>query len=269
MEDIAVVKPSKAVKTYDAKKENVRLDVKLHGYENLRVSNNLIDARFRIDETQQPFRLVGTDARPVLVGSVMVTRGTVVWQKKTFEITRGVIDFTSVTKTTTQFDIIAQGEVREWRLTLQAVGSPEDFKVIVNSEPALSDEDIVCLLATDMTCEEAQEGLGFISAYGLNELLGQFAQIEQFSVVPVYDPDTGKAEPMVMLKQKLTDKFSISALSSLGANPESGQSAYLKATIAYKVNENLSIEGSYDTKHAGEGSNVGNIGVDLSWRLEF
>ncbi|MBW2262408.1 MAG: translocation/assembly module TamB domain-containing protein, partial [Deltaproteobacteria bacterium] len=269
MEDIAVVKPTKAVKTYDAKKENVRLDIKLHGYENLRVANNLIDARFRIDETQQAFRLVGTDARPVLVGSVMVTRGTVVWQKKTFEITRGMIDFTSVSKTEPQFDIIAQGDVRDWRLTLQAVGTPEDFKVIVNSEPALSDEDIVCLLATDMTCEEAQEGLGFVQAYGLNELLGQFASIDQFSVVPVYDPDTGKAEPMVMLKQKLTDKFSISALSSLGVNPESGQSAYLKATIAYKVNENLSIEGSYDTKHAGEGSNVGNIGIDLSWRLEF
>lgn len=269
MEDIAVVKPSKSIKTYDAKKENVRLDIKLHGYENLRVSNNIIDARFRIDETQQPFRVVGTDARPVLVGSVMVTRGTVVWQKRTFDVTRGVIDFTSMSKTDAHFDIIAQGEVREWRLTLEAVGTPDDFKVIVNSEPALSDEDIVCLLATDMTCEEAQEGLGFISAYGLNELLGQFASIEQFSVVPVYDPDTGKAQPMVMLKQKLTDKFSISALSSLGSNQESGESAYLKATIAYKVNENLSIEGSYDTKHAGEGSNVGNIGIDLSWRLEF
>jgi translocation and assembly module TamB len=93
--------------------------------------------------------------------------------------------------------------------------------------------------------------------------------MEQFRVVPVYDPDTGKAEPMVMIKQKLTDKFSVSALSSLGSNPESGQSQYIKATIAYKVNENLSIEGFYDTKHAGEGSNVGNIGIDLSWRIEF
>lgn len=270
MEDIAVVKPTKHVKTYDAKKENVRLDITLHGYENLRVSNNILEARFRIDETQQLFRVVGTDARPVLVGSVMVTRGTVVWQKRTFNITQGVIDFTSMTRTDAHFDIIAQGDVREWRLTLQAVGTPEDFKVIVNSDPALSDEDIVCLLASDMTCEEAQEGLGGVgAAYGLNELLGQFASIEQFRVVPVYDPDTGKAEPMVMLKQKLTDKFSVSALSSLGSNKEYGQSAYLKATIAYKVNENFSIEGFYDTKHAGEGSNVGNIGVDLSWRLEF
>lgn len=269
IEDIGVVKPLSPVKTYDEEDDHVQLDVVLHGFENLEVVNNVAEVDFRIDETQRQFRLVGTDSRPLLSGSIMVTRGTVFYQKKSFEVTRGVLDFNSSTRIDPDIDIIAVGEVREWRLTLQATGTYRDLKVLLNSDPPLSDEDIVCLLATDMTCEEAAEGLGFIGALGLNEILGQFASIEQFKVVPVYDPDTGKAEPMVLLKQKVTEKISISALSSLGSNEESGQSAYLKAAVAYKVNDNLSIEGFYDTKGAGKGTNMGNVGLELSWRLEF
>lgn len=263
------VGPVKSVQTYTHGKNALRLDIALHGTKNLRLENNVLDVDFAIDETLKPFRVIGTDRRPAIVGTVRIKRGTLTWQNRTFEITQGLVDFSNKNRIEPQFDIIAEGDVRTWHLVLQAAGTPDDFKVVVNSTPPLGDEDVVCLLASEMTCEEASQGLGFVSSYGLNKLLGSFRRFESVGFGSQYNPSSGKSEPVVTFKKKFSEKMSLKAVSTLFKNKDTGEDQYIKASIAYEVTDSLSIEGSYDTKNLGEGSGLGNLGVDVTWSFEF
>jgi translocation and assembly module TamB len=263
------VGPVKSVKTYTHGMDGVRLDISLHGSKNLKLENNVLDVSFAIDESQKSFRVIGTDKRPVIVGTVRVKQGTLTWQNRTFEITRGLVDFSNQNGIEPEFDIVAEGQVRSWLLVLQATGTPEDFKVLVNSSPSLSEEDVLCLMASEMTCEEAREGLGFVGSYGLNTLLGSFKSLDSFGVSSQYNPVTGKSEPVVSFKKKLTERISFAAVSTLFKNQDTGVEQYVKATVAYKVTEHMSVEGTYDSKNLSDGGSLGNMGVDVSWHFEF
>jgi translocation and assembly module TamB len=261
--------PVKPVQTFTPGKERLRLDVNLHGTKNLKMVNNVLDVSFALDESQKPFRVVGTDGRPVIIGQVRIRNGTLSWQNRTFEISQGVVDFANQSRIEPEFDIVAEGDVRSWHLVLQAFGTADDFRVVVSSVPPLSDEDVVCLLATEMTCEEARQGLGFVGSYGLAQLLDSFKRLENFGVGSQYNPASGQSEPVVTFKKKLTSKMSVSAVSTIFKNKETGEDQYIKATVAYKVTDHMSVEGSYDTKSLTEGSGFGNVGVDVTWKFEF
>ena len=50
---------------------------------------------------------------------------------------------------------------------------------------------------------------------------------------------------------------------------ECGDDAEVRSNIEWRLNRNLSLQGSYDNLNDVSSSPVGNVGVDLRWRLEF
>jgi hypothetical protein len=282
VENIVTKPHAKDVAVYDKRDEKFALDITIHGSEKLSVKNNLADANFRVDESQHPFKVVGTDILPVMMGTIVVSRGSVQWKGKTFDLERGVIDFTNPSKTSPHFDVLASGEFKEWAITLHAVGTPDDFTVAMSSEPELPEEDILLLIQFGMTREEMAkvENAETVAAEVTSQAIGLDTQIkqlipiiDQFQITSEFSKQTNKVEPRVTVGKKLTDQIKLSAVSGLTDTEALEKGTYFKAVVEYKVTDSLSIQAAYDNlkgPEAGQDSQqFGNVGVDIKWRIEF
>jgi translocation and assembly module TamB len=260
-----------AIPTFRPEDDNVRFDVRLHG-ENLVLRNNLIDAVFRLDDAQQPFRAVGTNQVFGLVGAVVIDHGVMEWRRGRFQVTRGTIAFDSPYRIDPRFDVVAETEVRDWRITLTATGRRNDLEILTTASPDLGQDDIVLLLTVGMTREEA-ELLGasgavggalaevFDEALGVSERFGRYVPIlDQMRITTEYSPRTGRSEPRIAIGKRITDDARIEASSSLTDARD------FRAVFRYQVTDDLSLEGVYDNNNDAQ---FGNLGADVRWRIEF
>ncbi len=282
VEDIVTKPRGKDVKVYDKRDEKFALDITIHGSNKLSVKNNIADAQFRVDESQKPFKVIGTDILPVFYGTVVVHKGNVMWKGRTFDLDRGIIDFTNPAKTEPHFDILASGEVKQWRIQLQAMGTPDDFTVLLSSEPELPEEDILLLIQFGMTREEMAkiENAQAVAAEITSQAIGLDTQIkrlipiiDQFQITSEFSKQTNKVEPRVSVGKKLSDQIKLSAVSGLTDTESLEKGTYFKAVVEYKVTDSLSIQAQYDNlkgpEVGQESQQFGNVGVDIKWRIEF
>jgi translocation and assembly module TamB len=238
------------------------------------VANNLLDAEFRIDETEGPLQLVGTDQRLGLLGQLALTRGTLRWRNSDFEIGRGAITFDDRSKIDPRFDVTAETEVRDWRVRLQALGSAEEFRIFTTAEPELSEEDILLLMLVGLTRDELADqeaNYGQIGGQAALEALAAVTGVDREvrRVVPIddirlgssYSSQTGRNEPTLSIGKRLGRNVRISATTGLGEDRD------VSASVEWRLNRNVSVEGGYDNDD--QQSNLGNVGVDLRFRLEF
>ena len=162
-----------------------------------------------------------------------------------------------------------------WRITLHAYGDADDLRVDMTSEPALSQEDIVLLLTVGMTRAEldqlqassigasiALNALG--AASGADRAVKQAIPIiDDFRFGSAYSTVTGKTEPQLTVGKRLTNDLRASVTAGLSEDRE------LRSNIEWRLNNRLSVQGSYDNINDVSSSALGNLGVDLRWRLEF
>ncbi len=162
-----------------------------------------------------------------------------------------------------------------WRITLQASGEADNLKVALSSDPPLSQEDIVLLLTLGMTRAEIDRGgttaLGeTVGLEALSALTGADKAVK--SIVPLidefrfgtgYSTRTGQVEPTVTVGKRITDSVRASVTTGVSENRE------VRSNIEWRLNRQLSVQGSYDNLNDVSSSPVGNVGVDLRWRLEF
>jgi translocation and assembly module TamB len=262
------------VEEYDPARDHVALAVRLHGSDNLVVANNLLDAEFRIDETSGPLQLVGTDQRLGLVGELALTRGTLRFRNNNFDIARGAITFDDRTKIDPRFDVSAETEVRDWRVRLQALGSADEFRVFTTSEPELPEEDVLLLLALGVTRDELSDqdtnsgqigGQAAIEALaavtGVDREVRRVVPIDDIRIGSTYSTQTNRSEPTLSIGKRVGRNVRVTATTGLG------EARDVSASVEWRLNRNLSVEGGYDNND--QQSTLGNVGVDLRFRLEF
>lgn len=262
------------VEEYDPARDHVALSVRLHGSDNLVVANNLLDAEFRIDETNGPLVLVGTDQRLGLVGELALTRGTLRFRNNDFDIARGAITFDDRTKIDPRFDVSAETEMRDWRVRLQALGSADEFRVFTTSEPELPEEDVLLLLALGVTRDELSDqetNSGLIGGQAALEALAAVTGVDREvrRVVPIddirigstYSTQTNRSEPTLSVGKRVGRNVRVTATTGLG------EARDVSANVEWRLNRNLSVEGGYNNND--QQTNLGNVGVDLRFRLEF
>ncbi|MBI2897665.1 MAG: translocation/assembly module TamB domain-containing protein [Deltaproteobacteria bacterium] len=262
------------VEEYDPARDHVALALRLHGRDNLVVQNNLLDAEFRIDEASGPLRVVGTDQRFGLVGELALTRGTLRFRSYDFDISRGAITFDDRRKIDPRFDITAETELRDWRVRIQALGTSESFRVFTSSEPELPEEDIAVLLAFGVTRDELSDpeantgqvfGQGAIEALaavtGVDREVRRVVPIDDIRIGSTYSTQSNRTEPTLSIGKRLTNDVRVTATTGLG------ESRDVSANVEWRLNRNLSVEGAYDNNN--QQSTLGNVGVDLRFRLEF
>jgi translocation and assembly module TamB len=270
------------VEEYDPDEDTVALDLRITTPAPIRVENNLADVEIVVDDRERPFRIVGTDQRPGVLGRLLVQRGAVRFRSATFDVQHGQIDFADESRIDPNFDLRAQTTLRRsgdtavpiWRIFLHAYGNREALHLDTSSDPDLSQEDIVLLLTVGMTRAEAQQlqagTLGQTAALealatvtGVDrEVRNALPVIDDFRFSSAYSLRTGRTEPTVSVGKRISDRIRLSATTSLG------ESRDFNAAVEWRLDDHTSVQGGYDNLTNTQ-SSIGNVGVDLRWRLEF
>ncbi|MBN2339850.1 MAG: translocation/assembly module TamB domain-containing protein [Deltaproteobacteria bacterium] len=252
-------------KLFDKSKDVFEYDIRLHGDRNLMILNNLLDAQLKIDDQEEPLRLVGTNQAYGFLGRVLGVGGEVRFAGKTFEIQNAFVSFKDPTRPENpNFRVTADVDIRDWKVTITAEGTVEEYEVHLSSQPYLPQEDIVMLLLTGMTKQEHNA----LDSQGLAMSLAPILENVSSGAIPVevnvyseYSEKAGTETTRVALGKRITRDIWVQVSSSVGEEQD------VEGTLSYKINDNVSVSASYDNKN--ETSKSGNWGLDLCFRLEF
>ncbi len=293
------------VNAYDPSLDFVALDLRLFARSPMVIKNNLVEVQLAIDSGS--LDITGTNQRVGLRGALRtLPGGRFHFQQSDFEVRQGLIRFDDPTRIAPNVDITAVTEYRRytdttagaaagagtgggfsaastgstrggslWRITLHAYGDADNLRVDMTSEPSLSQEDIVLLLAVGMTRAELDQlqassigasiALNYLGAASGADRAVKTALpiIDDFRFGSAYSTVTGKTEPQLTVGKRLTNDLRASVTAGLSEDRE------LRSNIEWRLNNRLSVQGSYDNINDVSSSALGNLGLDLRWRLEF
>src|SRR5262249_25276609 len=132
---------------YDPAPEWLSFDVGIRARGDVRIDNNLARAKLVGD-----LRLTGSNARPGLLGTLSAAEGSqAFFRGNQFAVTQGSLEFRERKSIDAVFDLHAEAQVREYLVRLHAFGHASDPKVLLSSEPQLSEGDILSLLTLGVT----------------------------------------------------------------------------------------------------------------------
>ncbi|QSQ13542.1 translocation/assembly module TamB domain-containing protein [Myxococcus landrumensis] len=247
-------------------------DVNVH-FGDVRVDNNLAKARMLGD-----IRLTGTDLRPGLLGRVELAEGSqAFFRNNPFTISQGQMEFQDASSLEPVFEVQAQTQVREYVVKLHAFGKPSDPQILLSSEPALVEGDIVSLLTLGFTSSDretaASAGAG-LAAEALFNVSGLDRQVQRFlpsnpvlrdlslQISTTYNDATRQAEPTAQLESKfLSEQLKVGM-----TQPVSGRGT--RARAEYRFDDRLSAQAQWDNENSE--ASFGNLGLELklSWEVE-
>jgi translocation and assembly module TamB len=266
---------------YDPEADRVAFDLRIHQERPMRIHNNLIEAELQIEDAKQPFRLVGTDQRFGVTGLMTVRKGTVRFRGTEFELRQGDIAFDDETRIDPRFDLLATTDVRRqhdqanWRVEMHAWGTRDSFQFRLTSDPYLTEDDIALLLAVGMThAEMAQLQTGELTSTAALEALATVTgverevhralpEIDDLRVASAYSESSNRTEPQLFVGKRIADRVRLSASTGIA------ESRDFKTGVELQLNEQTSVEAMYNNQNASTASQIGDVGVDLKWRLEF
>jgi translocation and assembly module TamB len=289
------------VDTYDPALDFIVFDVRTNSRTPIVIKNNLAEVQLGIDSGA--LEITGTNQRLGMRGGLRAfPGGRFHFQSNEFEVQQGFIRFDDPTKIDPNVDITAVTEYRRytdtsagagagqgasaastgstrggsvWRITMHAFGDADDVHIQLTSEPALAEQDIVLLLTVGMTRAELDQlqlaGVGesvalnvIGAATGADRAVKQALPIiDDFRFGSAYSTVTGKTEPQLTVGKRLTNDLRASVTAGLTEDRE------IRSNIEWRLNNNLSVQGSYDNVNDVSSSTLGNLGVDLRWRLDF
>jgi len=125
---------------------SLHLDVRILSAPELTVQTTLAKLSGGVD-----LRLRGTAARPVLLGRINVAEGDIKVGGTKYHLERGDVTFTDPVRIDPVLDIEATTRVRDYDITIGLHGTLERLTTTYRSDPPLSSEDIVALLAFGRT----------------------------------------------------------------------------------------------------------------------
>lgn len=271
------------VKNYDPEQDVIAIDLRVVDNQPLHVENNLMDAQITLDRDKQPFRIVGTDQRFGILGSMKVKRGTLHYRNTPFQIREGAFHFNDETRINPVFDIRAQAKVQRssglnqagWDIGMHAYGNRDEFQFDLSSNPYLAKDDIALLLTMGMThAELSQMDSGQLTGTAALEALATVTGVEREvkKVIPTidevgvrsaYSNRSARSEPQVYIGKRVADQVRVSASTGVG------ESRDFSTGVELQVSDQTSVAAKYNNQNSSGTTDLGNMGVDLKWRLEF
>ena len=293
------------VDAYDPTLDFLTLDVRIAARRPFVIKNNLVEAQLAVDS--DVLDVSGTNQRVGMRGRLrVIPGGRIHFQQSDFEVRQGTIRFDDSTRIEPNIDVTAITEYRRytdtsaptsagasasggtgaaaanstrggslWRITLHAYGEADDMHVEMTSDPSLSQEDIVLLLAMGMTRAELDQlqassigasiALNYLgAASGADRAVKQVLPIiDDFRFGSAYSTTTGKTEPQLTIGKRLTNEVRASVTAGLSEDRE------LRSDIEWRFGKGVSVQGTYDNINDVSSSALGNLGADFRWRLEI
>ncbi len=286
---------------YDPAEDVVALDVTLRSAKPLQIKNELVEAD--LDLAGDGLLLTGTNGRYGLRGTVEVKPGgRINLRRNVFEISQGTVRFDDPTRIAANVDVTAATDYRRyaasgtasagaaaptasasgtsvagghWTIRMHAHGDADDLKVDLTSDPALAQDDIFLLLTVGLTRAEldqaqsasigesvALEALGTLSGAD-RAVTSAVPVIDEFRFGSEYSSRTGRTEPTVTIGKRLTERVRANVTTGLAESRE------VRSNVEWRLNNRVSVEGSYDNVNDISTSALGNLGANVRWRLEF
>lgn len=245
----------------------------------------------------------GDPQAPLLDGKVLVAKGGKVdFRSNTFDLSSAsatykqappdnpVLDVRGTTKLTAY---LKNSETRDFDVDLTVQGKANNPKIILHSQPPLTQTDLISLLTlgfisetpedfvqqqinvTDPNAQMANSGAQFGSAM-LSQSLGISKKFEkklglQFDVSSSYDSVDQTTKPTITLRKQWTPRFGTTA------SREIGQTTVNDFSAEYLLNHNVSVLGSWEGRQYTTGTtdslieqeNNDIFGLDLQYKKEF
>jgi hypothetical protein len=193
-------------------------------------------------------RLVGTSARPGLLGRLEVMPGGELEMSSVrYEIDRATVTFTDPTRIEPFLDVVGHTTVQNWDISVAVVGTLERLTPTFTSTPPLPEMDIVALLSVGRRVEQVgQAQAGAVASTFLTEQLtgavtnrarSLFA-LDQLSVDPAATSDTGNPTARLTVAKQFSRDWIVTVSTTFASNREEvivsrwrlGQGVYLEAT---------------------------------------
>ncbi|MCB2146726.1 MAG: translocation/assembly module TamB domain-containing protein [Deltaproteobacteria bacterium] len=243
--------------------DTVNLDISLNHRQPFLVQNNLAQLEISPD-----LKIGGRLDYPVISGRAQVKEGTVTFQKKTFDVKKGIIDFINPYKTEAEIDIESETSIRTWTIKLAIKGTPDNLDLKLSSVPTETDSDILSLILFGQTAQEltagegaAKRSTGQIMAEMLADTFG--ADIKKTTGVDILKLETNGSgggqdagEVKVTVGKHLSDRMTVKYA------VESKDGEFIQRAITeYKLLEHILVSGFQD--------NQGIYGSELVFRIEF
>jgi len=246
--------------------KNLNLDVSVKRRNPFMVENNIAKLEIHPD-----LRIHGTLNAPLVSGRAEVPTGTITYQKRSFELKRGYIDFLNPYKIEPTLDIEGKADIRKWTVYLKVSGTPDNLNFKLTSTPAEEHGDILSLLLIGKTPRELIEkeggnsqAPGQILAQMISETFGEDLKkatgLDIFQVD--FDDQNAKNGKNGSNSVKLTVGKEISRRMVVKYAVESKDGETIQKAIAeYKFLENILMSAFQNSK--------GGFGGELQFRLEF
>ena len=224
-----------------------------------------------------------------------------VFKGNEFLLSEGQINFLeSTTKIEPELNFIGNAQVSDYDIRVKVAGKTENLGITLNSDPSLSQEDILSLLTIGITSDKSRKlqdsDRQSITSIGIGSLLIDQFQLNEgitsslglrLSVAPEFSED-GEEDPLagrtggvsggsssrlksttrIKIKKKLTKKIDISVSSTVGGTMEQKQ----EMNVDLNLSKNVSVEGVYEVKSStdSESSETPNsVGADLKFQWSF
>ena len=209
--------------------------------------------------------------------------GTITFQGKRYEITRGNIDFIDPFRIEPVIDIQAEADVRDYRVILAITGTSDRVRVEFRSDPPLSQLELVSLVAGGKTREELdrenaatatpvnpslptseqlfQGGAASILTDILRSRVGSrfgLMGLDWIRIDPHFEGATNNPTVRVTLQQQVSKDLSVTYSQDLATSQQS------IIMIEYFLNKNLSIVASRE-----ESNETSALGLDIKFRKRF
>ncbi len=263
----STVAAPKKEKKGDSFLDKMALDVDIKRMEPFVVDNNVAELYINPD-----LRLYGSAGQPLLSGRAEVESGTLDYQRNTFTVEKGVVDFLNPYAIEPTLDIKAVTEVRQWTIYLTVSGTPGALDFKLRSQPGETHEDILSLLIFGGTAEElmgGEVGSGKAPAEMVAQIVAQTVgkDIKAATGLDIleleFDEDaagTGGEESGDRVKVTMGKELSRRMTVKYSVESRQGETVQ-KAIAEYKFLENLLLSGYQDDQ--------GTFGGKLQFRMEF
>jgi hypothetical protein len=241
---------------------DTQLNIHLSGSRNIWVNNNLAKFPLQVD-----LALKGTVDRPQLFGNVTAQEGTFVFRRNDFKVVSATADFISTDTIRPVLDIHAQTRIREYLIDLRLTGTTDRFNLSLQSEPYLSETDILALLTVGQTAAEIAEAQTEIGATEATVLLAG----------PLQDKVEGEVQKITGVDRFQVEPYFSGSKAAGGARLTVGKRLlddrmYVTYTTAFASEEDLIKLEYYLLQNVllvGEKDENGRVSGDLKLRFEF